>query len=201
MADDDGGSLQPGFSFYYVSFDVADSVVAQRPESDRCHVQIVPSGQDPYTAAGHAGSWLGNAGKQNITGLYLVGHGGPGSLSLGQNLTSANIAPLAGWLSSFLDPAAVIQILGCACAADSVQNISGYAMGQQNPPNNGSNDDGQHNGYNLLFQLAKASQRKVEAPLNGQSMVPLGLKMGCRRVYPNGVDEHFQGGGIPDPVQ
>ena len=69
MANDDGGSLQPGFSFYFVSYDVADNVVAQRPESDRCHVQIVPSGQDPYTAAGHAGSWLGSAGKQNISGL------------------------------------------------------------------------------------------------------------------------------------
>jgi hypothetical protein len=200
MSDDDGGSLQAGFSFYYVSDEVAVSVISQRPESDTCHVQVVSQGQDPYAAAGQAGAWLGSAGKQNITGLYLVGHGGPGSVTLGQNLTSANIAPLGGWLYSFLDPSAVVQILGCECAADSTQNISGFTMGQQNPPNAGSNDDGLHNGYNLLFALAKASQRKVEGALNGQSITPLGLKMGCRRVYPTGADEHFLGGGMPDPV-
>jgi hypothetical protein len=90
-------------------------------------------------------------------------------------------------------PGARVRILGCASAADSMQDIGRYAFGQM------SEDRWRRPGYDLLFALARATDRIAEGALNGQSNNPLGLKAGCRRVFPNGKDEHFWGMGMRDP--
>jgi hypothetical protein len=193
MSSDDGGFLAPGFSYYYVSHEVAADVANQRLESRICHVQVVPKGQKPMDAAGKAGAWLGKNRIESVTQLFLVGHGGPGSVTIGQDLTARNIAPLGGWLASFLDPTCRVRILGCASAADSMLPFGKFSAGQMH---DNAND---RPGYDLLYALARATRRITEGALNGQSIVPLGLKMGCRRVFPDGKQEHFYGGGIKDP--
>jgi len=192
MSSEDGGFLAPGFAYYYVSQAAAPHVSSQRREGDRCHIHIVPNGQKPMDAAGNAGTWLGRNGIESVTELFFVGHGKPGSVDIGQKLTAGNIAPMGGWLSSFLDPTCRIRILGCAAAADSLQRIGKYEVGQMN-------SDGDRPGYDLLFELARVTRRIAEGALNGQAFVPLGLKMGCRRVFPDGRQEHFYGGGMRDP--
>jgi hypothetical protein len=193
MADDGTDLLTNSLSFYYVSDEVWGDVTAQIAENAGAHLQMVPSGQDPYTAAGIAGTWLGSANAQ-ITFLYIVGHGSPGSVTLGQNITSANAAPLAGWLSSFMSSFAVVRILGCGSAADATQTIgtdaSGRALerGQVNPVDQVGIP---HVGHELLFALANSCQRKVEGAIDGQAKSPLGLQGNCRRVFPNGSEEVF----------
>lgn len=192
MSSEDGGFLAPGFAYYYVSQEAAPYVSSQRREGDRCHIHVVPKGQKPMDAAGKAGTWLGRNGIESVTELFFVGHGRAGYVEIGQNLNAKNIAPLGGWLSSFLDPTCKVRILGCASAADSLLPYGKFDVGQMN-------DSGDRPGYDLLFALARATRRITEGALNGQSFVPLGLKMGCRRVYPDGRQEHFYGGGMKDP--
>lgn len=144
--------------------------------------------------AGKAGTWLGKAGKM-LTRLIIIGHGGPGRFFLGEEITSDNIAPLGGWLSSFFESDSLgIQILGCNVAADSVQIVGQYERGQAHP----LNDDPSlsHRGYELLRKLAKASSQTVEGALDGQTVVGLRLRGMCRRVYPNGVSKIFDAGGV-----
>jgi hypothetical protein len=192
MPREDGGYLAPGFSYFYVHETVAPIVRGQRKESSICHVQVVKERQRPLDTAGAAGSWLGRNGIENITQLFIVGHGGPGRVIVGQELTSKTIVPLGGWLGSFLDPTCKIRILGCSSAADSELRHGRFLVGQMSQ----SND---RPGYDLLYGLARATNRIVEGALNGQSNTPLGLKGGCRRVYPDGRQERFLGGGIKDP--
>ncbi len=193
MANENGGWGEPGFHYYYVAEDVWDIVRQQRKDGPNCHLQRVPERQDPYATAGAAGTWLDKNGIQRIFGIFIVGHGGPGVVHVGKDLRAANIAPLGGWLQSFMMPAARVRILGCASAADGMQDIGRFTYGQMN------DDPNRRPGYDLLYSLARASDRIVEGALNGQSNNPLGLKMGCRRVDPNGRDERFLGKGMPDP--
>ena len=192
MSSSDGGYLAPGFSYFYVDQNLAAIVTAQRRESSICHVQTVPTGQGPYDTAGAAGTWLGRKGSENITQLFIVGHGGPGCVIVGQKLTSKTVIPLGGWLGSFLDPTCKVRILGCSSAADSELPYGRFLAGQMS-----QSED--RPGYDLLYGLARATNRIVEGALNGQSNTPLGLKGGCRRVYPDGRQERFLGGGIKDP--
>lgn len=194
MATPDSDFLMPGFNFYYVSDQVKGDVLPQVKDSRTQHAMVVKTGTRPYDMAGAAGSWLARNKVSNITGLYLVGHGGPGSVRIGEQLTARNITPVAGWLQSFLDPSCVVRILGCQAAADRADKVGIYWMGQMLP------ETQYRPGYDLLLTLARASKRPVEGALNGQSMWPLGLKTGCRRVFPNGKQEHFYGGGIRDPI-
>lgn len=192
MSREDGGFLAPGFAYYYVSDVVARDVLNQRREGDRCHIHVVPMGQKPMDAAGKAGAWLDKNGIESVTEVFFVGHGSPGMVKIGQELSATNIAPMAGWLASFLDPTCKIRILGCASAADSLLPYGKFEAGQMH--------EGKYRpGYDLLYALARAARRTTEGALNGQSIVPLGLKAGCRRVFPNGKQEHFYGGGIKDP--
>jgi len=193
MADEIGGWGEPGFHYYYVAHNLWDIVRSQRREGSSCHLQLVPKGQDVYDTAGAAGSWLGKSGLQRIHGIFIVGHGGPGHVIVGQKLTASKIAPLGGWLSSFMMPDARIRILGCNSAADGDETIGRFVFGQMN------SDPYKRPGYDLLFALANASDRITEGALNGQSHTPLGLKMGCRRVFPNGKDVRFLGMGMSDP--
>lgn len=193
MADDIGGWNEPGFHYWYIAADLWRIAQAQKKESKNCHLQMVPEGQDAYKTAGAAGTWLSKSGIQRVYGIYIVGHGGPGLVHVGKDLKANSIAPLGGWLSSFLMPEARIRVLGCNSAADSTQDIGPYEYGQMHTT------PGNRPGYDLLFELAYHSNRIAEGALNGQSNNPLGLKAGCRRVFPNGKDEHFRGMGMKDP--
>lgn len=193
MADEIGGWGEPGFHYYYVAEDVWNIVRQQRKDGPNCRLHFVKEGTGPYHMVGNAGEWLEKAGIQRIHGIFIVGHGGPGVVHVGKDLRADSIAPLGGWLSSFMMPDARIRILGCNSAADSVQYIGDYEFGQM------GQDRYRRPGYNLLYALAYASDRIAEGALNGQSNNPLGLKMGCRRVFPNGKDVHFWGKGMVDP--
>lgn len=180
-------TLRPAFNFYYVSDQVWSAVSSQVQENDRNHLQLVNAGANPMHAAGNAGTWLARADKK-ITNLYIVAHGAPGEFTLGVNVTADNVAPLGGWLRSFFEPDGRIRILGCECGADDRTTIGGYVYGQRNPINAKGIS---HRGYLLMKELAVASQQTVEAPLNGQLIVPLGLKMTSRRVLRNGAESIF----------
>jgi hypothetical protein len=193
MADEIGGWNEPGFHYYYVAADLWRVVTAQKKEGKSCHLQLVPEGQDAYKTAGAAGTWMGKSRIERIHGIYIVGHGGPGVVHVGKDLKADSIAPLGGWLASFMMPEARVRVLGCASAADSMQDIGEYVYGQMHTT---AND---RPGYDLLFELAYSTKRIAEGALNGQSNNPLGLKAGCRRVFPNGKDAHFWGMGMKDP--
>lgn len=193
MANDNGGWGEQGFHYYYVAADVWDIVRQQRRDGPNCHLQKVPERQDASTTAGAAGTWLAKNDIERIYGIFIVGHGGPGVVHVGKDLRADSIAPLGGWLRSFMMPTARVRILGCTSAADGTQDIGRFTYGQMNDdPNN-------RPGYDLLYSLARAADRIAEGALNSQSNNPLGLKAGCRRVYPNGKDERFLGMGIKDP--
>ena len=135
-----------------------------------------------------AGAWLHNAGVQ-LGILLIVAHGSPGQIELGQTLTSNNVAPLGGWLQSFFESDATgIRVLGCECAADSSQIISGLWRGQDHPRGDASMS---HRGYELLLSLAQASRQKVEGALNRQEIEPMRLQGPCRRVLPTGQSVIF----------
>ena len=117
------------FTYWMVSHDVQHMVAPEIEKLSKTyvkfrdyHMQVVPNGMDTYSSAGVACSWLGER-TQNIFKLKIVAHGGPGSFMLGVNVTSDNAAPLGGWFRSFFEGSADngIEILGCACAADSIQ--------------------------------------------------------------------------------
>lgn len=186
--------LTPVFNYYYVAHDVWGRVSGQIKNDSTRQLQYVPNGSSVCSSAGKAGTWLGKAGKM-LTRLIIIGHGGPGRFFLGEEITSDNIAPLGGWLSSFFESDSLgIQILGCNVAADSVQIVGQYEHGQAHP----LNDDPSlsHRGYELLRELAKASSQTVEGALDGQTVVGLRLRGMCRRVYPNGVSKIFDAGGV-----
>ena len=187
----DDFTLTPGFSYYYVSHELWGKVSGQIKNDDTRHLQYVPSGSSVYSTAAKGGAWLSQA-RQTLTRLVIVGHGSPGQFFLGENITSGNIAPLGGWLSSFFESDSTgIQILGCQAAADSSQRIGGYEYGQAHPL---SEQSLSHQGYELLRELARASNQTVEGALYGQSIVGVRLKNMCRRVYPDGTDEIFDAG-------
>lgn len=188
---DDLITLTPGFNYYFVAHNVWGQVSGQIKNDSTHQLQYVPEGSSPYSTAGKAGAWLGKAGK-TLTSLIIVGHGGPGQFFLGEKITSENIAPLGGWLYSFFEPdSSGIKILGCSSAADSSEVIGDYEYGQANPLNDSSLS---HRGYELLRELAKASNQTVEGALYGQAIAGLRLRNMCRRVYPNGQSKIFDAG-------
>jgi hypothetical protein len=184
-----------GLNYYYVAHDLWGDISGRVQNSQANQLQYVPEGTDVYSTAGKAGSWLGKNDRR-ISRLLIFAHGSPGSFLLGKEITSENIAPLGGWLSSFFEKDSVIQILSCNAAADSTQRVGKYNFGQANDPNARGIS---HRGYELLLKLARASGQRVEGALHGQEKVKLSLTMTCRRVYPNGKNELFVGGGIKDP--
>ena len=190
--------LQEAFNYYYVSHQVWGKVNGQIKNDSRNQLQLVTNGTRPMDAAGRAATWLHEHDKR-LTQLNIVAHGGPGSFTLGVDITKDNVAPLGGWLASFFDGGigTGIQILGCQCAADSVQTINGANIGQVHPADRGLS----RRGYLLLLELANASRQKVEAGLNEQSIDPLGLKSMCRRVFPGGNQSFFNGKGISNPTK
>lgn len=184
-------TLTPGFNYYYVSHQLWGKVSGQIKNNDTNHLQYVPEGSSVYSTAAKAGAWLGEAG-QTLTRLVIVGHGSPGEFFLGEGITSENIAPLGGWLSSFFESDSVgIQILGCQAAADSSEVIGGLEYGHANPLDDTSIS---HRGYELLRVLAKASNQTVEGALYGQSVIGVRLRNMCRRVYPDGTNVVFNAG-------
>lgn len=185
-----GPTLTPGFTYYFVAHDVWGQVSAEVSNDATHQLQYVPQGTRAMAAAGRAGSWLGQSRKR-LTKLCIVGHGGPGRVFVGQWLTSADVAPLGGWLSSFFDADSEgIKILGCTSAADAVQYIGGYEVGQDQTPFPGL----ARPGYELLLALAAASGQIVEGALNGQLIKGLRLRSRCRRVWPNGATTTFDAG-------
>jgi hypothetical protein len=172
-----------GIDYYMVADDCWAEVTAQISERAGRHIQRVPPGQGPMVTAGQAGTWLGK-NKVKLRRLFIVGHGGPGSIRLGVSVTSENVAPLGGWLSSFFTSSRDTQVilLGCNCAADSIQKISGLYRGQHHDIGDTSLS---HRGYNLLQRLSNASVCTVEGPLEAQTFIGLSLKMSCLRVFPN----------------
>lgn len=145
-----------------------------------------PAGErrpDPRPRAGHAGS-RADAGTAIPRGRALIRGGQERSPRIGpraarnRRLRGAQHGP---------DPVG-IQILGCNCAADSVQPIDGYVFGQVHPL---SDLGTSHRGYGLLHRLASASSQRVEGALYGQPIAGLRLRSMCRRVFPNGQSTLF----------
>jgi hypothetical protein len=186
-----GPTLTPGFAYYFVAHDVWGQVSSEIGNDATHQLQYVPEGTSAVAAAGRAGSWLGEHRKR-LTKLCIVGHGGPGKVHVGRWLTSDDIAPLGGWLYSFFDEDSEgIKILGCTSAADDVQYIAGYEVGQDHTKFTGLSRPG----YDLLAALSKASEQIVEGALNGQLIKGLRLRSRCRRVWPNGATATFDAGG------
>jgi hypothetical protein len=189
----------PPLHYFFVAHNLWGSVTQKIKDSQTVHLQFVPEGSNVYDTAGKAGAWLGKNWRK-LNYLTIIAHGSPGQFTLGENVTSANIAPLGGWLYSFFEPHAgndpCIQIIGCNAAADSTAKIGRYTFGQANDL---KYQGVSHVGYNLLLELAKASSQKVEGPLHALSQETFRLLMTCRRVFPNGSTELFVAGGVKEP--
>jgi hypothetical protein len=149
------------FFYYIVSHALWDDVSSQIKSDDNHHLQRVPLGTHVPNIATAAATWLSRVGKK-MTLLTIIAHGVPGGSTLGEFVTSQNVAPLGGWISDhFANNAKGIRILGCNAAADSTQSIGSCAIGQASPLSSSPS----HQGYDLLRVLAGAARQKVEAPL------------------------------------